>query len=130
MWTSIPLTVPLCKYSIQYLAYILSTPIYGYVRGGIWKQTHAFIKRHKQTLILVLFWCLASPASKSEPIRRDQERPQKVQNCAVYTTTTPSVKFNRSQFLFSEDPLNYLPLCLQSCPNQRLLSVAKLNPSE
>ena len=72
-------------------------------------KTHTFKKKTFETIFSV-FGALASQASKSEPTRRDQDRPQKLKNCAVYATTTPSEQNNRSQVpIFQKFPKLFTP---------------------
>ena len=88
-------------------------------------ETNPRLHKKTQNTDLVLFWCFASPASKSEPTRRDQERPQKVKNCTVYATTTPCVQFNRSPTpIFQKIHNISLWLMCEELP------VAKANPSD
>ena len=57
-------------------------------------------RRRHLALFLVFFGALASPASKSEPTRRDQP-PQKLKNWAVYATTTPCETIDSITLLFT-----------------------------
>ena len=92
---------------IQYLAYILSIPILGYVRGGIWKRTHAFIRRHK-TLIWCYFGALpVQPVSQNQP-EEIKDAPKKFK-IVLSTLLQPPV-------CSSIDPIPYFSEDLQSLP--------------
>ena len=101
---------PLDQY-ILYLAFILLTP-YHSICSWWHQETYPRLPKRRLFTIFGDLWCICQSSQQARPYQKNQDRPQKLKNCAVYATTTPSVQLNR--FLvptFLKTSLNIKKMC-------------------
>ena len=84
-----------------------------YLRIRSWWHLETYPRLQEEDIghYFCVFGALASQASKSEPTRKDQDRPQKFKIVLSMLLQPPVSSSIDSQSLFSEDSPNYLPQC-------------------
>ena len=84
---------------ILYLALLLLTP-YHSICSWWHRETALRLPKRRQFTSFGDIWCISQSSQQARPYQKKSKLPLKIQNCAVYATTTPGEQNNRFPVLF------------------------------
>ena len=117
----------LCTFLDQYILYLAYKSLTPYHSICSWwhQETALRLPKRRQFTSFGDIWCISQSSQQARPYQKKSKLPLKIQNCAVYATTTPGEQNNRFPVLFSEDSPFFYP-----CPMLEHVLLIKTSTSD